>query len=86
VQFQLRAVRAVEGSPLEFTQEEKSAYVDSGGVTCPRCGEEPEPAAGLESEREVDGDELVEMMACDTCELLWSDIYGVAKLAKISAD
>ena len=51
---------------------DKAAYINSGGVKCPYCGEMGIEGGAYDT---GDGGIVTQGVHCDTCERTWTDIF-----------
>jgi transposase-like protein len=66
----------------KLTDEQKKAYMDSGGLSCPYCGSEKIWAAGDPS---MDGPEGVQLIKCPACGNCWMDLLGLVGVREYNA-
>ena len=60
----------------KLTENQKVAYIGSGGVRCPHCKSENITGSHIE----VDSTSAWQDISCDDCEMEWRDIYTLTDI------
>ena len=67
---------------MPLTDDEKKAYVDSGGSRCPYCFSQDVTAG----RHDADNDYVAFEITCETCGRIWSDIHKLADIVESEDD
>lgn len=61
-----------------FTDEQRDAYIASGGTTCPVCG-----SIALEGDSvDIDEGRAMQDVSCVDCNSTWTDVYTLTNIEK----
>lgn len=56
---------------MAFTDDQITAYIESGGITCPACGSADITGGSVE----IDAGGASQSCSCSTCDCEWTDRY-----------